>query len=120
MDSRVEAIKAQVRLIWGAVLHTKGVWGAIKTILSVSPMVEAIAATLSGMTGAVKRQAVIDLISDAVKLPLWLSPFKRTLIGVLIDTVIAAWNALVGHDWITRYMAEHAVFSLVAPRRVGP
>ena len=117
MSDQSDTIKAQVLKIWGALTHARGIFGIIKAVPSVVASVEAIAAAMSGMTGSAKREAVVDILSDAISLPLWFAPFKRTIIGWLVDMTVFAWNTLVGHQWIDTYIDSHPVFGVTIPKR---
>ena len=118
MNDRVATIKTQVILTWGAIRTIKGFAGVKDMISAVVAGVEAVTWNMSQMTGAEKRQAVVDLICDAIKLPaflFFLNPFKALIVGWMVDVAIAQSNALLGHKkWMNQYATESPAFAKAA------
>lgn len=73
-----------------------GFLGKAKALIHIAPeavhQVEAVSAKL-GIKGADKKQLAIDALLAVVKLPWWIpEAAARTLLGVLIDSIVGALN----------------------------
>lgn len=76
--------------------EAQGWLGKIKALMHIAPeavdQVEAVSAKL-GIKGADKKQLAIDCLLAVVKLPWWIpEAAARSLLGILIDSVVATMN----------------------------
>lgn len=56
-------------------------------------------------SGNAKREALVNMLDEVIRLPFFLEPFDGILIGKLIDWAIDWLNAKFGKDWINHIPA---------------
>jgi hypothetical protein len=61
---------------------------------------ERLALDAGGVSGQDKRDAVVKIIDDLIKLPFYLELLDGLVIGIIIDRIISALNKKFGHSWI--------------------
>lgn len=73
----------------------------IPTIKLVAAVAEQTVVNSQKLTGSEKRNAVVKVIDDLLKLPFYLEALDGFLIGLLVDMAISAWNDF-SHDWLAK------------------
>ena len=58
-----------------------------------------------GQHGNAKREAVIKVLDDMVKLPMILEPFDDNFFGIVIDMTVGWYNKKLGNSWLDKLKA---------------
>ena len=100
-DTFIEQIKRDYQNLIGVFPSKIGWNNLIPTIKSVAAVAEQTVVNSQKLTGPEKRNAVVKIIDDLLKLPFYLEAFDGIVIGWIVDAIISAWNDFA-HDWLSK------------------
>lgn len=102
IDEFVLLVKDRLLTIYGETQKARGIVALLKLIPVVLRTIEEIAVSGHGMTGEQKKAAAVDIINDLIDIPFFPEWVEARIIALLIDALIAGFNILFGHLWLTK------------------